>query len=213
MNDELKDQFEATYTKEDIVAIRKLMFRKKYGKKAIAIAVLAIYAIVMLVMVVMMTSCGGRLEEMGDMSVYTTEKANEMNAKIKDCVNNHNSEQLTALFSKRAKQKTEDLDSAARTFIDAFDGNEIVKIEGSEPGFGGTKDLPPLDVFGHYILTLSNDKQYDMWIFFCDYNNEDEKDVGLIQIQMCTCLKKDRPKDFRLKSLNRGYEGIYVYEF
>ncbi len=31
MNDELKDQFEATYTKEDIVAIRKLMFRKKYG--------------------------------------------------------------------------------------------------------------------------------------------------------------------------------------
>ena len=43
MNMEYKDRFEASYTKEDIVAIRKLIFRKKLKAKMIALVMLTLY--------------------------------------------------------------------------------------------------------------------------------------------------------------------------
>ena len=66
-------------------------------KKICVIAVLAI--------VIMLTSCGGRLEKMEELTVYTTEKADEMNEKIKDCVNNNDAEGLAALFAENVQDE------------------------------------------------------------------------------------------------------------
>lgn len=46
-NMDYRDQFEVFYTKEDIIALRKLMFRKKFRLKEIATVVLILYAIFM----------------------------------------------------------------------------------------------------------------------------------------------------------------------
>lgn len=42
---ECKDRFEVFYTKEDIIAIRKLLFRKKFRSRVIILVGLAVYAI------------------------------------------------------------------------------------------------------------------------------------------------------------------------
>ena len=171
-----------------------------------------ICVIVTLVMVVIMTSCGGRLEKMEELTVYTTEKADEMNEKIKDCVNNNDAEGLTALFAENVQDEKASLETEAREMIEAFHGNIIVEIDGGEPGLSGSKETPPFDFGGLYTMTLSSGEQYDMWMSLRDFD-EDENEIGLIQIQMCNCLQEDLPEGFRFESVGREYAGIYVYEY
>ena len=152
-----------------------------------------------------LTACKSRTEEMADQEIYTEKQMNKTKKQVIKCINEQDKEGLKKLFSKDAQKNIEDLDGKLDQFIGAFNGNKIESAKGLSPAFEGSAEAQPMHIYGEYHLTINSEEKYQIYISFCDRDDENPDKKGLIQIDLRTFSKEETPKGF--------HGGVYKDEY
>ena len=146
-------------------------------------------------------------------TVYTTERANLMNEKIIECINNEDSDGLVSLFSKKNQADMDDLSEQANMLIASFDGKKIAEIETDhEPGFSGADYAQPLEISGIYDFTLDTEEQYRLHVNFIDIYDDHPECVGINNIKVFNCPYEEVPDDFDWDAVRKERYGIFFYK-
>jgi len=157
-----------------------------------------------------LTACKSRTEEMADQEIYTEKQMNKTKKQVIKCINEQDKEGLKKLFSKDAQKNIEDLDGKLDQFIGAFNGNKIESAKGLSPAFEGSAEAQPMHIYGEYHLTINSEEKYQIYISFCDKNDEDPDKEGVFQIELRTFTREESPKDFNGGAYKDDY-GVFIY--
>ena len=157
-----------------------------------------------------LTGCKSRTDEMVDLETYTTKQMNITKKQVIKCINKQDKEGLKKLFSKDAQKNIEDLDGKLDQFIGAFNGNKIESAKGLSPAFEGSAEAQPMHIYGEYHLTINSEEKYQIYISFCDKNDEDPDKEGVFQIELRTFTREESPKDFNGGAYKDDY-GVFIY--
>ena len=155
--------------------------------------------------------CKSRADKMGEQSLYAEKQMESVNKKIVKCINNKDEKGLKSLFSKSARENSEEIDGKINKLINIFDGVKIKSIDGEEPGFSGDSNTQPINIYGSYTINLNNGEKYVMWVQFCSMDDENKENVGLYMIEMITCTEDKLPSGFKWDGVNSGNPGIFIH--
>ena len=166
--------------------------------------------LLILSIVLCLTGCKSRTDEMAGLDAHATKQMNKTKKQVIKYINEQDKEGLKKLFSKDAQKNIEDLDGKLDQLIGAFNGNKIESAKGLSPAFEGSAEAQPMHIYGEYHLTINSEEKYQIYISFCDKNDEDPDKEGVFQIELRTFTREESPKDFNGGAYQDDY-GVFIY--